>query len=80
MRSSARSYEALERIAHPPVQRVTSAVERFGGRTLREIIADPTALDPPVAILPRLGWRSRVTLLSAQEKVGKSTLLAAAAR
>ena len=48
-------------------------------RTLAEILTDPDALSPPRPVVPRLAWESRVTLLAAREKDGKSTLLTAAA-
>ncbi len=48
-------------------------------RTLAEYLADPTILEPPETIVPRLAWRGRVTLLAAREKDGKSTLAGAAA-
>jgi hypothetical protein len=48
-------------------------------RTLAEILADPTILEPPETIVPRLAWRGRVTLLAAREKDGKSTVAGAAA-
>lgn len=47
--------------------------------TLAEILTDPAALAPPVAVVPRLAWAGRVTLLAAREKGGKSTLATAAA-
>jgi hypothetical protein len=63
----------------PKLPRTQSVVERLGGRTLGQISDRPGALDGPLALLPRMGWKGRVTLLSAQEKVGKSTLLSAGA-
>lgn len=36
-------------------------------------------LNPPKAVVPRLAWKERVTLLAAREKGGKSTLASAAA-
>jgi hypothetical protein len=47
-------------------------------RSLAAILADPRALEPPVAVVPRLAWRGRVTLLAAREKAGKSTMAGAA--
>jgi len=47
-------------------------------RTLREILANPEALKPPEPLIPRFAWRGRVTLYSAPDKSGKSTLIAAA--
>ena len=43
-------------------------------RTLAEMLEDPDALTPAEVVVPRLVWKGRVTLLSAREKVGKSTL------
>lgn len=45
---------------------------------LRDLLARPELLEPPVAIIPRLAYPGRVTLLAAREKLGKSTLLAQA--
>lgn len=46
---------------------------------LSEILEDPEVLKPPRAIVPRLVWHERITLLVAQPKGGKSTLASAAA-
>ena len=43
-------------------------------RSLTEILADPAATAPPVAVTSRLAYRGRTTLLAAREKLGKSTL------
>ena len=43
---------------------------------LGELLAHPAALKAPDVVIPRLAWRERVTLLSAREKVGKSTIMA----
>lgn len=48
-------------------------------RALAEILEDPTILEPPETVVPRLAWRGRVTLLAAREKDGKSTVAGAAA-
>lgn len=48
-------------------------------RSLAEILDDPAALEPPTAVVPRMAWRGRVTLLAAREKAGKSTIAGAAA-
>jgi hypothetical protein len=48
-------------------------------RALAEYLADPTILEPPETVAPRLAWRGRVTLLAAREKDGKSTLAGASA-
>lgn len=48
-------------------------------QTLTEILADPKAWDPPVTVVPRFAWESRVSALVAMQKLGKSTLLHAAA-
>lgn len=47
--------------------------------TLGQLLAQPELYAPPVLAMPRLAWKQRVTLLSAREKVGKSTLLTHAA-
>ncbi|HEY2805235.1 MAG TPA: AAA family ATPase [Gemmatimonadales bacterium] len=46
-------------------------------RTLLEILKNPALLVSPVAVVPYLAWRGRVTLLVGREKSGKSTLIAA---
>lgn len=46
---------------------------------LRELLEDPDLLEPPRAIVPRLVWKERTTLLAAREKCGKSTLAGACA-
>lgn len=43
-------------------------------RTLAEYLEDPEALTPPVELVPHLVLQGRVTLFSAREKAGKSTL------
>lgn len=48
-------------------------------RTLAEILRNPTVLELPEPVVPRLAYRGRVTLLAGREKGGKSTLAAAAA-
>lgn len=48
-------------------------------RTLAEILEDPDALKPPKAVVPRVAWENRVTLLAGREKLGKSTLASAVA-
>jgi AAA domain-containing protein len=57
------------------------ATDRPAGRsrTLAEILTDPDATKPPQAVVPGLAWAGRITLVSAREGVGKSTLFAAAA-
>jgi putative DNA primase/helicase len=42
---------------------------------LDEVLADPDLMRPPKAIVPRLVWTGRSTLLSASIKAGKSTLI-----
>lgn len=42
--------------------------------TLAELAARPELLVPPAAVVPRLAYAGRVTLLAAREKDGKSTL------
>lgn len=44
-------------------------------RTLRELLENPLLLQPPPALLEGVAYEGRVTLLSAREKSGKSTLL-----
>ena len=45
---------------------------------LQELLEDPELLQPPIEIIPKLAWKGRVTLLYGQEKLGKSTYIAAA--
>jgi hypothetical protein len=47
-------------------------------RRLDEILKDPKALEPPEALIPRLVYRGRITMLAGREKDGKSTLASAA--
>ncbi len=48
--------------------------------SLAELLSNPDALRPPQPVIPRLAYRSRVTLLAGREKLsGKSTLLTAGA-
>ena len=47
-------------------------------RALRSWLTDPELLRPPVAVIPHLAIKGRVTLLSGREKIGKSTLVAGA--
>ena len=45
---------------------------------LDAVLADPEVMRPPAAVIPRIAWQGRSTLLAAREKAGKSTLLGAA--
>jgi len=45
--------------------------------SLARLRASPDLLRAPEAVIPRIAWSGRVTLLAAREKAGKSTLLAA---
>ena len=42
---------------------------------LDELLGDSSIMQPPAPVVPRLLWAGRSTLLSAQEKSGKSTLV-----
>ncbi|MBA3344986.1 MAG: AAA family ATPase [Gemmatimonadales bacterium] len=42
---------------------------------LEDLLADPSLLEPPPVVIPRLAWAGRLTLLAAPEKSGKSTLV-----
>lgn len=44
---------------------------------LDEVLADPTMLQPPLALVPGLVWRGRLSMLAGREKDGKSTFAAA---
>lgn len=48
-------------------------------RRLLEIARDPDAWDMVAPVLRGIAWKGRVTMLSAREKMGKSTLVAAGA-
>lgn len=48
-------------------------------RSLAELLSDPAASEPPRAVVPRLAWQGRTTLLAGREKGGKSTMIASAA-
>lgn len=48
----------------------------FEAWTLGELQLHPELLKPPAAIIPWLAWPERVSLLSAREKRGKTTLIA----
>lgn len=41
---------------------------------LDELLANPAVMVPPAAVVPRLAWQGRSTLLACEEKGGKSTL------
>lgn len=42
---------------------------------LSQLAGDPSFLEPPRSVVPRLALEGRVTLLAAEEKAGKSTLV-----
>lgn len=46
---------------------------------LYEYLENPEILNPPKAVVPKIVWDKRITLLAAREKGGKSTLAGAAA-
>lgn len=46
---------------------------------LSELLDDPELLVPPRAVIPRIAYQGRVTMLAAGEKVGKSTMMGQAA-
>jgi RecA/RadA recombinase len=48
-------------------------------RTLADILRDPSVLELPETVVPRLAYRGRVTLVAGREKSGKSTLAGAGA-
>jgi hypothetical protein len=54
-------------------------VDRVTIQLLKDLLDDPSLLAPPVAIVPRVAYQGRLTLLSAPRKAGKSTLMGAAA-
>ncbi len=48
--------------------------------SLAELLENPRLLDPPEAIVPRIGWRGRSVMIAGREKLGgKSTFMTAAA-
>lgn len=46
--------------------------------TAEEILQEPGAFDPPERVVSKMAWREHTTLFAAREKVGKSSLWAAA--
>ena len=48
-------------------------------RSLADLLSDPTLCEPPKAVVPRLAWQGRTTLLAGREKGGKSTAIGCAA-
>lgn len=42
---------------------------------LTDLLKNPSLLEPPPIVVPRIAWQGRVTLLAAREKMGKSTLM-----
>ncbi len=70
--------DAPDRTAAPIIETAaTVAVEPVQARTLRDVWADPDARNAPEAVIPRLAWRGRLTVYTALDKGGKSTLVAA---
>lgn len=55
---------------------VTVAPGPLESWTLRELLENPETTELPPVVVPRLAWGERVTMLSAREKRGKSTLVA----
>lgn len=58
---------------------VHSSESEDGLLLLRRVLEDPELLRPPTAVADRLAWEGRVSLLAGREKLGKSTLVSAAA-
>lgn len=46
---------------------------------LRDILDNPELYEPPATVVDRMAWKGRVSLLAGREKLGKSTLVSAAA-
>lgn len=78
----------LDRIERLGLELVELAATVGGGRpmlagtcfkTLGELLADPSLLEMPEAVVPGLAWAGRLTMVAAREKAGKSTLVAWAA-
>ena len=57
----------------------TKTLRLSKARTLAELMRNPELLEPPQAVVPKIAWRGRTTLLAAREKAGKSTLVTEAA-
>lgn len=55
------------------------AWDRTPVHLLADLLSNPALMAPPRAIIPRLAYEGRITLLSAPRKSGKSTLIGAAA-
>lgn len=62
-----------ERIAAGPLL-ASGPPPRERPRRLRQWLEDPNILKPPAVVIPFLAWAGRVSLFSAREKIGKSTL------
>ena len=67
-------WDALEELVQATRFWAPSAANRHCWR-LDEILGDSSIMQPPAPVVPRLLWAGRSTLLSAQEKSGKSTLV-----
>jgi hypothetical protein len=57
-----------------PAQVLRGDAGRPAPFTMRQLLENPAILTPPPAFIPNLAWAGRVTLASAREKAGKSTL------
>jgi len=89
--SAARAALSIPVVTAPTLRTTGQAAEERGAKqgepskgvvaqSLAQLLKDPDALKPPTAVIPRLAWRGRVTLLTGREKLGgKSTLLTAGA-
>ena len=83
LRVAGGSAAAPDALSHGVPETATAAEQPAGPRTpflsLRELLQRPELLRPPEAVIPRLAWRGRTTLLAGPDKSGKSTLMAHAA-
>jgi hypothetical protein len=78
VRSNGRPTAELHALAMEELAKYATEAGEPTLRTLADYLADPDALNPPPVVVPRVAARERVTMLAAEEKLGKSTLAAAA--
>lgn len=67
-------YDTLEELVQATRPAAIDPALRTSWR-LSEVLADPDIMRAPTAVIPRLAWKGRTTLLAASIKAGKSTLV-----
>jgi hypothetical protein len=58
-----------------PDDRDAPGIRRSVFRCAAEFADDPTLLEPPAAVVPRIAYKGRLTVLAGPDKVGKSTFV-----